>query len=246
MLRHASYLALSLATVLFSVQMLHALPNAFYYFDDPPGSEEAVDSSRSGLNVKITKDSYVASQDPRFGTGYLKIERGKAAATSGWYVPLNKRPEFAEAVSQMTVTVWLRRVNAQAVTTVRRSQSEENAAGVFSFRIDRFNRLVFSAGQLTAQTLPLDSLSGDGWIHLAVAFDEGRTTLYVDGEEAAYQELEITEIPTAPIDGSLSLGLHAPEGTSMDDLGIFGSALKPEQIREIYQKGLEQFVLTLQ
>ncbi|MFV0338863.1 MAG: LamG domain-containing protein [Chthoniobacterales bacterium] len=141
----------------------------------------------------------------------------------------------------MTISVWLRRVDVGPLTMMRRSQSAETA-GTFILRIDRFNRLSFSAEKESLYTTALNDLPENDWTYFAVTFDKGHVVLYVNGEARVSKDLELSEISAAPLNGSLSFGLNAPVGTLADDLGIFEKALSPEQIEKIYQSGLERFV----
>lgn len=119
-------------------------------------------------------------------------------------------------------------------------------SGLFTFvRHPRLGlRFATKDGSAVSQAVAIEN--GE-WIHLGMSFDRGVVTFYKNGVLEGTKSTPATKIGSMEEDPVTKPSLKAmgnlPTKTHVDDLGFFGgSVLTDAEMRELYQKGLKEFV----
>lgn len=226
-------------------------PDIFFYFDEYQDSARAVDDGGSGFDLPYLGESAQTNEAAKFGEGSLALGPGPVMGVGGGWLH--------GSISRMTITLWIKprdeREGSNQVFLVQRLV-RSSIPGQFTFGThfgsDGLRTLHFYLGRGEGEVMAkihseeMHAWSPDGWIHLAMTYDNGKIVFYVNGEMLGFPQLlpeeEIVEM-FEDASSTLRTMVSSPGVEYMDDFGFFGdAALSEEQIREIYENGLKAFV----
>ena len=230
-------------------------------FDEGQGhtiQDESGHLQDANIQYQYLAPAYTESMDPQWRD--VGVEGGSllfdGASTCIAYGP----EELCVSGSQLTISVWVAPrafewddPNAAAggnahLTTIIGQYYKPGYQGIL-LGYQRFGRLCFEVG--TGEdwfTLWADEarLSRNAWNHVAAVFDgvEGRMTIYLNGQEAAYTPVFPDSVIEPAVKESLLIGKNAygeqiAAGSYqmfsglMDELTLYGTALSEEEIAEL-------------
>lgn len=231
-------------------------------FDDVGETAEARNSGAIGEGVPMRQraQAEISDENPKFGAGGLKSQLHElilqqSLADDPWY------ETFSTASDELTVAVWLHLpeiTEAQGTSANIRIVSREgapNAHGTWFFSLIEGRRPYFSIIEVDDAGNEIGSTTSPGgdfsvpkgqWTHVAMTFDRGMITLFVDGEVVHTGPVDVSRIPEQGFDNVRSLRLNIlspPEGAFVDDFAIFAKkALSQDDIRLLADEGLEAFL----
>lgn len=239
----------------FSVSVRADIPNLFHFYEEQAGSEYAVSDSGGGFQIHLAENAAQNSDKARFGKGSLLIKGGLAWETM---IEAAEWEPFRGEIRQMTISAWVRPSGLESFVVFWRLPSALEWPGFFQFSSlgGEKNPLYFAVTGPGAeqdakgeqhQVLSTQSVSflPDEWNHLALTFNEGEVTFYVNGERVgAPVTVPIDTIPaiTNP-QPSMKAAAGSAQPMFLDDFGLFGStALTADEVFLVYQDGLDTFV----
>jgi len=137
-------------------------------------------------------------------------------------------------VNGITVAAW---VNAGGWFSNARILEKGRSDNQYGLLINGSGQLVFLLASVTNGTSVTSPPSTGVWHHLAASYDQSVISLYIDGQLAAQQSasgpLPVTTDPLAIGEKPSGSPLFAFYGV-IDDVRVYGSALPPAQISQLY------------
>ncbi len=207
---------------------------AYWDFDEAFGSN-CLDSSGHG---------YDASAEEPQSVGLHRTQGlfGNAMSFSGNHMlRVPGKPDFGE-LSAISLSAWTLPTDLSGYREIFRKEDGEHRV-LFSFQLDG---TVLSLGlningyvECDAQIDPAQVLDGT-WHHCAATFDGECMRVYLDGREIGSLRRPgvIAAGGQAPGCIGSSNGSEAFQG-GMDDLRIYGEALTPQEVAQLYDDGME-------
>lgn len=208
----------------------------YWRFDEPSGSPATRDLSGNG------NDCFLRRLDP--GAAWTEGRLGGAILLNGdGWLECPKVEALARMGSEMTISLWLRRLGTQQ--HVRALVSRQYGSGELDnfhlgFRDDELWMRTRFRGQATLA--PFSGRRGL-WHHLSVTLDaSGRTRLYVDGEEVMQRGRD-GQPPLGGGNNPLIIGGGVNGADSsivnerfhgvVDELAVYGRKLEPVEVRAL-------------
>jgi RNA polymerase sigma-70 factor, ECF subfamily len=208
----------------------------YWRFDEPYGSPAARDLSGNGNDCLLRRlDPAGAWTEGRLGGAIL-------LNGDGW-LECPQVEALSRLGSEMTISVWLRRLGTQQ--HVRALVSQQYGSGNldnfhFGFRDDELWMRTRFRGQVTLAAFPRQR---GLWHHLSVTLEAGgRTRLYIDGEEVMQRRRD-GQPPLGGGSNPLIVGGGANRSDSsivnerfhgvVDELSIYGRRLDAAEIRAL-------------
>lgn len=227
----------------------------FLYFDETEASGWAKDSSGHGYDLlyRVPQDVRIDAEVKKFGNGSLEILVPTEGDTAGSiHQSLLAKPyaSLRGSLERFSIVCWILMPpegGGESATLFRRDSVKSGGdSGLFTFvRHPRLGlRFATKDGSAVSQAVAIEN--GE-WIHLGMSFDRGVVTFYKNGVLEGTKSTPATKIGSMEEDPVTKPSLKAmgnlPTKTHVDDLGFFGgSVLTDAEIRELYQKGLKEFV----
>lgn len=153
--------------------------------------------------------------------------------------------------NQFTISAWIKRDLSTLNASILSKRNASNSEG-YDFRINNSGRLEFTLNGNAATLTSSVAIPGNEWHQVAIIYNAGEATLYIDG----VQDTAATSLP-APIATSQKFIIAAADGYdpnttdyfagNIDEVRIWNKALSPVQLRYIMnQEIMDDVTLALE